>query len=110
MAFFTIFVPGGLSEREYRRALRSGPSGVSSRRKDHQELLVAAGFSEVDETDLTKEFLVTARSWYDNRQRHAAELQAAEGEKAFEERRRDSSIQIDAIEAGLLRRALFVCA
>jgi hypothetical protein len=56
MAFITIYVPDGLSEKQYRQALRSGPSEVSSNRRAHEEMLAAAGFQEVEETDLTEEF------------------------------------------------------
>jgi hypothetical protein len=109
MAFVTIFVAPGLTPSEYRRALRSGPTYVSSRRRDHGELLASAGFSRVEETDLTAEFLVTSRGWETERNKLAAELIAAEGEAAFEERQSDLDVQSSAIEAGLLRRSLFVC-
>jgi hypothetical protein len=108
MGFFTIFVAPGLSEAAYRRALRSGPSLISTRRREHVEILRSAGFSPLEELDLTAEFLVTARAWYDGRERRASDLIAAEGRDLFEERRRDSATQLQAIEAGLLRRALFV--
>jgi len=109
MAFFTIFVPTGLSRAEYRKAIRSGPSAVSSRGRDHVELLAAAGFTSTEEIDLTPEFAQTARAWYVGRERHAVELIAAEGQDSFDERQQDSRSQLEAIEAGLLRRALFVC-
>jgi hypothetical protein len=109
MAFFTIFIPPGLSEGEYAQAIRSGPSEVSSRRRTHQEMLTAARFSSVDEIDLTAEFLKTARAWIDGRDRYADKLIDAEGEALFNERRNDSLAQLSAIEAGLLRRSLFVC-
>ena len=110
MAFFTIFVPPGLPEPQYQKALQWGPSAVSTRRRDHQQMLHSAGFSRIEETDLTQEFLFTARAWYDGRERYAAELRAGEGHDTFEERRRDSRLLIQAIEAGVLRRSLFVCA
>jgi hypothetical protein len=109
MSFFTIFVPDGLSERDYRRALKSGPTFVSSRRVNHRELLAAAGFSSVEEIDLTAEFAATTRGWLEGRARYRAELVGAEGAPAFEERQADSTAQLAAIEAGLLRRGLFVC-
>ncbi len=109
MAFVTIFVAPGLTPSEYRRALRSGPTYVSSRRRDHGELLASAGFSRVEETDLTAEFLVTGGGWEAERDELAAERGAAEGEAAFEERQSDLDVQSSAIEAGLLRRSLFVC-
>jgi hypothetical protein len=110
MGFFTIFVPGGLSESKYQRALSSGPTYVSTRRRDHQELLAAAGFGSVEEVDLTAEFLVTTRAWYDGRERFREALIQAEGEESFEERQLDSKVQAEGIENGLLRRALFLCA
>lgn len=100
MAFFTIFVPSGLTPEEYRTAVRSGPSAVSSRGRDHRELLAAAGFSRTEEIDLTPEFREAASTWYFGRERHAAELIAAEGEDSFNERQQDSRSQLEAIEAG----------
>jgi hypothetical protein len=109
MGFFTIFVPDGLSESAYQQALRSGPSYVSTQRRDHRELLSSAGFQQVEETDLTPEFLVTTRAWLDGRERFRDKLVEAEGQDRFEERQLDSRLQAEAIEAGLLQRALFVC-
>ena len=104
MAFFTIFIPPGLKERQYKEAVRSGPSEVSTRRRTHQDMLQAAGFSTVEETDLTDEFLETARAWVKNRDLYRDDLLAAEGEELFNERRNDSLTQLQAIEDGLLRR------
>ncbi len=109
MAFFTIFVAPGLTASEYRRALRSGPTFVSSRRKDHVELIASARFSHIKETDLTAEFSLTSRAWQTERNKHATEMIAVEGEAAFNERQSDLDVQSRAIEAGLLRRSLFVC-
>ena len=109
MAFFTIFVAPGLTASEYRRALRSGPTFVSSRRKDHRELIANAGFGHIEEVDLTAEFLLTSRAWQTERSEQAAEMVVAEGEAAFNERQNDLDVQSGAIEAGLLRRSLFVC-
>ena len=109
MAFATIFVAPNLTASEYRRALRSGPTFVSSRRRDHGELIANAGFGHIEETDLTAEFLITSRGWQTERSEQAAEIIAAEGEAAFNERESNLDVQSRAIEAGLLRRSLFVC-
>lgn len=108
IAFYTIFIAEGLPEADYRRAARSGPLFVTSRRRGHRELLRAARFVEIAEIDLTVEFLRTARGWYEGRQRYATELAEAEGESSFRERQADSLAQLKALEAGLLRRSLFV--
>lgn len=109
MGFFTIFVPEGLESADYQNALRSGPTYVSTRHRDHRELLSSAGFRRVDEIDLTPKFLVTTRAWLDGRERFRDELVKAEGEDGFEERQLDSRLQAEGIEAGLLKRALFLC-
>ncbi len=108
IAFCTIFISPGLSEPDYRRAARAGPTAVTSRRREQAELLRLAGFVQIRETDLTADFLRTARAWYQARQRYAAPLIESEGEASFKERQDDSLAQLRGIEAGLLRRSLFV--
>ena len=108
MAFYTIFVAEGLSEADYRRATRARPLVATYRRREHRDLLQAAGFVDVVQTDLTEDFLRTARGWYEGRQRYAAELMEAGGEASFRELQADSLEQVEKLEAGLLRRSLFV--
>lgn len=109
MAFFTIHIAPGLSERDYQRALASGPSAVSTLRRDHAGLLAAAGFTNLRHHDLTPAFLRTARAWHHGRERYAAELTAAEGPDQYHERQIENGKQLAALEAGLLSRSLFVC-
>ena len=108
VAFYTIFVPSGLSQAEYRRAARAGPSAVTSRGRQQADLLRSAGFAGVREIDVTEAFLRATRAWYEARARYAGQLSEAEGEASFHERQRDYRLQAQAIEAGLLRRSLFV--
>ncbi|HLB26137.1 MAG TPA: hypothetical protein VJN32_00690, partial [Dehalococcoidia bacterium] len=107
IAFYTIFIAPGLSEAAYRRAARAGPSAVTSRRREQVDLLRSAGFAAVREIDVTEAFLRSTQAWYQGRDRYAAQLAEAEGEASFRERQRDYRLQARAIEAGLLRRALF---
>ena len=109
MGFLTIFMADGLSERDYRRALTAGPAFISTRRREHREMILSAGFKRVDEVDLTDEFLITNRGWHDGRERYRDEFVATEGIASFEERQQDSRSQIAGIESGILRRALFIC-
>ena len=108
LAFYTIFIPPGLSEAAYRRARALGPSGVASRRRAPQELLRSAGFVRISETKLAAEFLRIARAWLEARERHAAELRQSDGESQFEQKQAEDRREVEAIEAGLLRRSLFV--
>jgi len=108
IAFYTIFIPSGLSQAEYRRAARAGPAAVTSRRREHVDLLRSAGFAAVREIDVTAAFLRATRAWHEARARYAGQLSQAEGEASFRERQRDYRLQARAIEAGLLRRSLFV--
>src|SRR5437764_652677 len=80
--YTTIFVTPGLDSRRRRRAQRSGPRAVGSR-SDQRQLLVSAGFTEIDVVDLTKEWTTTARGWIDGWSTNEAELSALESPGAF---------------------------
>jgi hypothetical protein len=94
MAFFTIFVPPGLSRRDHRRAVGLGPRAVGSNRAPF-ELVAAAGFIVVDQIDVTEEFLETVRRWL-------------RFSRDFDEQMADRTDMVEAIESGLLKRALLV--
>jgi hypothetical protein len=108
IAYYNIFVAPGLPAHLHRRALRAGPPAVASRGISQVDLLSRAGFTSVTETDLTGDFLETARAWYEGRQGQETELRASFGDSWFEDRQNGSSAMIPAIEDGLLRRSLFV--
>jgi hypothetical protein len=108
IAYYNIFVTPGLPQALHRRALRAGPPAVATRGLSQIDLLRRAGFTSVRETDLTGQFLETARAWYDGRQSHEAELRASCGDAWFEDRQADSRAMIPAIEDGLLRRSLLL--
>ena len=61
-------------------------------------------------TDVTAEYLHTARGWLQAHERHATELRLAEGEAQFTETQMKDREQVQAIQEGpgLLRRSLFV--
>ena len=106
-AFYTIFIPSGLSDKDYRRAARIR-SYVTSWRRGHPELLSAAGFSNVEEIDLTDEFLRVAQAWLEARERHADELSKVEGQAAFDQRLKEIKASVAALRDGLFHRSLFV--
>jgi len=108
VAYYNIFVAPGLPKHLHRRALRAGSTAVGSRGISQLDLLRRAGFTSIQETDFTAEFLLSARAWYEGRQKQEGALRAAFGDSWFEERQADSREMIPAIEEGLLRRSLFV--
>lgn len=107
-AFYTIFIPSGLSERDYRRATRGRSAGVASWRREHPELLRTAGFTNIEEIDLTGEFLRISQAWLESRERHAEELAEVEGEADLRERLKENKATVAALRDGLLRRSLFL--
>ena len=106
IAYFTIFTTPGLSKRDHRRAVRLGPRAVASRR-EQAELLQAAGLVEVLETDVTADFLETARRWMSYASKFEGDLRSTVGDTLFDEQQTDRRAMIAAIEEGLLSRAFF---
>jgi hypothetical protein len=84
-----------------------GPRAVASNRVQ-SELVAAAGFVEVDETDFTEEFLETARRWLRFSRDLEPALRESVGNDAFEEQLTDRMDMVTAIEQGLLKRSLLV--
>jgi len=108
IAFYTIFIAPGVSEADRRRILALGDPPWLASPAGQSELLRSAGFIEVEETDVTDEYLLTARGWYEGRERYAVELRQLDGEAEFGQNQAWRKRRLPAIEAGLLRRSLFV--
>ena len=106
-AFHTIHLAEGLTRAQHRRGARAGPVAVASSRP-HPQLLGAAGFVDVRETDLTPEFASVTRAWMESYDAHRPELEALLGRDTFVARQAERRSQLGAIEAGLLRRSMLV--
>jgi len=104
-AFFTIHPAPGLTRAQRRRASRDGPIAVAAARP-HRQLLQAAGFTQVTETDFTAEFAATTRAWLRHWDAGHADLVDLLGEQAFADRQTDRRAQLRAIEDGILARSL----
>jgi creatinine amidohydrolase/Fe(II)-dependent formamide hydrolase-like protein len=76
--------------------------------REQQELLEAAGFVEIVVTDVTREFLETARQWFTHAAELEDELRSTLGDALFDEQQTDRKEMIAAVEKGLLSRALFL--
>jgi hypothetical protein len=79
-AYFTIFVTPGLSKRWHRRAVRLGPRAVGAPR-GQADLLAQAGFADIEATDVTEEFLGTARRWHKHAVEFATDLRGILGDE-----------------------------
>lgn len=106
-AFGVIFPTPGLSPADRRRAHAAGPPDVALRRP-YPDLLETAGFVDIDEHDRTAEYLITARRKLAATERLANRLVELLGPDGYAEERQRRIGAVDAIEASLLRRAVFV--
>ena len=106
IAYTTIFIAPDLTPAQRRRAQRSGPRAVASR-SDQRQLLLSAGYVDVEMTDLTAEFATTARAWLDAWEANMDELTTFEPREAIAQRQLERRVQQRAIDDGLLRRGLF---
>ena len=77
-------------------------------RHDHHHMLCTAGFRDIEETDVTADYLSSVRAWFDQSTARESELRTVLGDVLFDERQDDRRVQSSAIERGLLRRSLFV--
>ena len=105
MAYQVIHTAPELSQRERRRAHRSGPWAVSSRHAP-DELMRRAGYVDVAVVDQTAQFRTTAAAWIREWDAHRDELVALYGDADFDARQQERNVQLQAIDDGLLKRSL----
>jgi SAM-dependent methyltransferase len=107
MAFSVISIASGLSSRDRERAADAGPpfKAVSS---DYPALLTAANWNVDEHVDLTEPYGRAIRRIIAEEQAHASALGELLGSAAFAERIERRARTIQAVDAGLLRRELFV--
>ncbi len=108
LAFFTILVPVGLPADLKEKAVEAGPTFVASDTRDHRDLLQRAGFTGIEEIDVSQELRKTVSTWIKSRCRHAEGLAQVEGAREFDEEQRKARRWLRAIKSGILRRSLFV--
>lgn len=106
-ATLVIEIAPGLDHRARRRARSLGPPNVATS-STYPALIRSAGLSEIGRIDLTGEYRETAVWWLTERRRHADAYRAAVGDALYDERISTGEGAIDAIDAGLLRRTLYV--
>ena len=105
IAFYTIYVAPGLSAADYRRVLKLWPS-VASGKRSPSEMLESAGFIDVHETGVTKQYERTAKGWLNGRRRHYDDLKQALGATALDGKIGENEFMLALMKDGLIRRSL----
>jgi cyclopropane fatty-acyl-phospholipid synthase-like methyltransferase len=105
IAYYTIYVVPDLSEAEYRQAIQFWPSAGTARREP-AEMLASAGFVDVNETDVTKQYRTTTRAWLNGRRRHYDDLAQALGATALDQKIGENEFMLKFAKDGLVRRSL----
>jgi cyclopropane fatty-acyl-phospholipid synthase-like methyltransferase len=105
LAFTTIHVAPDLDVARHRRAVQAGPWQVGTRRP-YPELVVLAGFTDVDDIDVTEDYARTQRAWFEANESRADEVRRLTTESEFATQQADRRFAQAAIEDGLLRRSL----
>ena len=106
MAFLTIHPAEGLTSYQRRQASRDGPVAVAVARP-HRELLQAAGFIEITESDLSNEFVTVTQGWIEQWDAHRTELEVIWGQDVFRQRQQERRKSLHTTRQGILRRSLF---
>jgi ubiquinone/menaquinone biosynthesis C-methylase UbiE len=106
-AFTVIALAPSLADSERRIAIASGPTFVDIP-DDYADLLGQSGWRLQERTDLTTPFLQSMRTEFEGMQARADALAEVLGADEFSERIKRRQATIAAVDAGLLRRELFV--
>ena len=107
LGFYTIYIPTGLPADAYERAKAAGPRAAEIP-EDHEKMILAAGFQDVREIDVTAQYVATIRALLASRSRHETDVRRELGDEEFERRATENRNAVSAIEAQLLRRSLFL--
>ena len=105
IAYYTIYVAPDLSAADYRRIMKFWPS-ASVGRRSLSEMLESAGFIDVRETAVTKQYQKTSRAWVEGRRRRYDGLERAMGEETLKGKIEEGKAILASIKDGLLRRSL----
>ena len=107
MGFHVIHIAPGLSDRDSVRAVAAGPAYVAAS-ASYPDLLALAGFTELEEVDVTDQWRVTAAAWLDESAHAAEELKEIFGIEEYRQAQQEREETLAAIDSGLLRRSLLV--
>lgn len=106
LAFATIYVRPGVSEREYRRAARARGRGAASKRVV-TDLLRDAGFVDVREADVTRAFERTTRAFLETSSELYDQLLLEWGDEALGQSQTNWRKTLAVVEDGIVCRGIF---
>ena len=106
LAFTTIYIAQGVSERDYRRASRTRGPGIAEKRA-MTDLLETAGFIDVHERDVTAAFARTTTAYLRTSAQYERALRRQWGDQRFDDGQRDRRGTLALIRDGIIRRGLF---
>ncbi len=105
IAYYTIYAPPDLSVVDYRRIMKFWPP-ATTRRRAPSEMLESAGFVDVRDADVTKQYRKTSRAWLEGRRRRFDQIAQAMGEDTLKGKIEEGKAILELIKDGLLRRSL----
>ncbi len=105
IAFTTILPTPGLPAPARRRANRVGVAVAVP--TSYPSLLRSAGFTAIDEIDVSADYRATLMRWMAATDRHEDALRAATGDAFFDDRVASRRRSLAAVDAGLHQRRLY---
>lgn len=103
----SIHTPKSLTSAQEERATELGPSLVSGCGSP-QELIGAAGFSQLQVTDVTGRFRQTCSAWLTAMRELESQLRRELGDEDFEDELDQKESMLKGIDEGLLLRSLII--
>jgi hypothetical protein len=107
MVFTVILLAANLSPKERRQTMEVAPEFVESE-SDYLTMLAQTGWTVIDHQDLTSAHAASCRRLVKAEQEHEDGVVAIIGASEYEYRQARWASKIPALDAGLLRRELFV--
>jgi hypothetical protein len=107
LAFYTVYAGAAASRADIEAARRLLPLSVPWRSLSHRDLLERAGFTSVNDSDLTPEFLRISHLFIEADTRHADALRDLKPAGDFDRDLKKNLEVVPLIERGVIRRSLF---
>jgi cyclopropane fatty-acyl-phospholipid synthase-like methyltransferase len=107
MLFYVIAPTRGLDKADLEQACEAGPPYVGVE-QDYLELLRASQWDILDRADLTREYLAALQKLVSGLEKGVDELQRVLGTNEYVNQLKQRRTQIEAVEAGILEREMYL--